>query len=395
MNKNKNKNINKNIKINKKSLKDLIKLIPYEKSGRNLIIYNYNINIIEFKKTHKLNSWMQTPSPVATVVYYGNAYNPPCFNNIISLIDNQFEDIQKIWNMTLQEGYFIISSKYNNFFKNYIIETSKDNILVQKKTNITYQFPKWRVIDFMIAGTMKGGTTSALRNFYLHPEISMPKTEFNQKTKTYGEIHYFNDIKNNYLKGVEWYKQHFDYSKKMVGDKAPDVMYQNLCLDLLQMINPQVKIILFLRNPIDRAYSHWKMLKIDFNPSTQSFDFCVEDELEHRMNEIKNYSVSFWTHIVQRGFYYKQIENMLRYFPKENIYIAISEKVRHNMEAEYDKIFKFLNVSPFKGNFKEEYVSKSSDTLDPDSKIYKKLKKVFNSDKIKLEKFLGYKTDWW
>jgi hypothetical protein len=377
------------------NITDLIKLIPNNKKERNLIIHKPSYDIIDLKKKYKLNSWLQSFANISTVIYYGNSYNPPSFNNIICLNDHSLEDVKKIWNMTLHDGYFIVSDKFTDLFKNNIIKKLNKHILVKKKINLTYQFPKWRVVDFMIAGTMKGGTTSALRNFYLHPEISMPKTDLDIKTGTYGEIHYFNDIKNNYLKVVEWYKKHFDYSKKMVGDKQPDIMYQNLCLDLLQMVNPQIKIILFLRNPIDRAYSHWKMLKYDFNPNTPSFEFCVEDELKNRMGEIRNYSISFFTHIVQRGLYYSQIENMLKYFPKENIYIAISEKVRKNMDKEYDNIFKFLNVKPFKGNFKEEYVSKVTDSIDVNSKIYKKLKKVFNSDKEKLEKFIGYKTDWW
>jgi hypothetical protein len=225
------------------------------------------LDIVELKKKYNIEEWMQSSAPISTVLYYGNSYNPPYFNTIVSLKENNEEDAKKIWNMTLHNGYFIISSKFKYLFEKCIISEIADKILVQKKTKLMYQFPKWRILDFIIAGTMKGGTTSALRNFYHHPEISMPKTEFDEKTKTYGEVHYFNDIKDNYLKGVEWYKKHFDYSKKMVGDKSPDVMYQNLCLDLLQMLNPQVKIILFLRNPIDRAYSHWKMLKYDFNPN--------------------------------------------------------------------------------------------------------------------------------
>jgi len=377
------------------NIKDLIKSMPYKKKQRNLIIYNNDIDILEFKKKYKLNDWMETKVSISTILYYGNGYNPPYFNNIISLYENNLEEVQKIWNMTLYEGYFIISYKFTTLFKKYIVKSSEHNILVQRKTNIQYQFPKWRVLDFMIGGTMKGGTTSALRNFYHHPEISMPNTKINSKSNAYGEIHYFNDIKKNYLKGVDWYKSHFNYSKKMVGDKCPDIMYQDLCLDLLQMLNPHVKIILFLRNPIDRAYSHWKMLKYDQIITMPSFEVCIEDELKHRMGEIRNYYTSFWSHLVQRGFYYSQIENMLRYFPRQNIYITISEKVRKNMDKEYDNIFKFLNVSPYKGDFKEEYVSKVGDTLDPNSKIYKKLKKVFNSDKVKLEKFLGYKTGWW
>ena len=117
---------------------------------------------------------------------------------------------------------------------------------------------------------MKGGTTAGITNFSKHPEISMYKEE----------IHYF-DIMENYQKGINWYKSHFDYSKKMVGDKAPDVMYQDICLELLQLVNPHVKILLFLRNPIERAYSHWKMLR-DLFKIKRSFEYTAMDEIKNR-----------------------------------------------------------------------------------------------------------------
>ena len=64
---------------------------------------------------YKLNNWMQTTAPIVTLLYYGKIYNPPYFNNIISLIENNLEEVHKIWNMILNEGYFIISYKSNAF----------------------------------------------------------------------------------------------------------------------------------------------------------------------------------------------------------------------------------------------------------------------------------------
>ncbi len=392
------KNNMRNIMItNNSNFKLLLKKMPYKANQRNLLIFSpkYQVEFEKFKNKYNLNNCMQTLNLISTTLYYGRVYNPPYFDNIIVIRPTNDEETKKIWNMTYENGYFIISQEYEKLFKNYVIDKISNYILVHKKSNFVYQFPKWKVIDFMIAGTMKGGTTSAMRNFYNHPDISMPNTEYDIFKGTYGEVHYFNDIRGNYLKGLEWYRQHFNYSKKIIGDKCPDIMYQHLCLDLLQIVNPQVKIILFLRNPIDRAYSHWKMLKNDFSEYMQSFENSVNDELEHRMGEIRNYDVSFWSHIVQRGFYYEQIMNILRYFPKMNIYISISEKVRHNMNEEYNKIFKFIGASPYKGEFKEEYTSKSKNSLDPKSDIYKKLMGIYNDDKVKLEEFLGYKTGWW
>jgi hypothetical protein len=256
-------------------------------------------------------------------------------------------------------------------------------ILVKKNNFKTYQFPKYRVIDFIIAGTMKGGTTAAIKNFNKHPELSMVEKE----------IHYF-DKKIDYQRGLQWYKSHFNYSKKMVGDKAPDVMYMYSCLEPLQMINPFVKIILFLRNPVERAYSHWKMTR-DLFRNTRTFEESIEDELLHRMGENRLYHEAFWHHFIQRGFYYEQIIEILKYFPKDNLFIVISEKVRYNMDEEYQKIFNFLGVSEFHTKFEEEFVSISNDTLNKNSKLYKDLKKIFSIDVKKLEKFLGYKTDWW
>ena len=57
----------------------------------------------------------------------------------------------------------------------------------------------------------------------------------------------------------------------MIGDKAPDVMFIYSSLPLLQTLNPFVKILLFLRNPIERSYSHWKMLKNEYSEIFSKF----------------------------------------------------------------------------------------------------------------------------
>lgn len=86
---------------------------------------------------------------------------------------------------------------------------------------------------------------------------------------------------------------------------------------------------------------------------------------------------------------------ILKYFPRENIYITISENVKDNIDEEYQKIFTFLEVSELHTEFTLEYVSKTPYNLDKNSKIYKKLKNIFTEDVRNLENFLGYKTNWW
>lgn len=346
------------------------------KNKRNIVIYENNIN-------SNLSSWLKTQLNVYKV-YAGHVYNPPYFDNIFITKPKLTEDdLKMLWNMTI--SYIILPKvhQYKTFFKSHIEKETKDYLLIKKKHNLTYQFPKYRIVDFIIAGTMKGGTTAAITNFSKHPDISMVKKE----------IHFF-DKKEIYQKGIEWYMSHFNYSKKMVGDKAPDVMYQHSCLELLQIVNPSVKIILFLRNPIERAYSHWKMTR-DLFRNKASFEDCVNDEIENRWGENTLYDVSFWHHFVQRGLYYSQIERILKYFPKNNIHILITENVKNDMDKEYQKVFDFLGLPEYHDNFVEEFSSNKPDQINKKSDIYKKLKKIYNKDVKALEKFIGYKTNWW
>ena len=387
---------------------DIIKRLSNIKTGRNLIIYddltfknnitkrnhsNKNIytlsfsekEIEKFKKTHNLEEWMDANVFDVYQVYYGNIYNPPFFNNIIVLKRIlSDENLKQLWNMTLYGGYIIISTKFNRLFKNSIVNQNDEYTVVQKKLRLTYQFPEYRVLEFIIAGVMKSGTTAMITNLGKHPDISMVEKE----------IHFFDD-KRTYQKGMDWYKSHFDYSKRMTGDKAPDVMYQTSCLELLQLANPQVKIIISLRNPIARAYSHWKMLRDEFR-DTRSFESTVKNEIKFKWGENRLYKISFRSQILQRGLYYEQIKEILKYFPKDNLLILISEKVLEDMDREYSKVYKFLDLREYHSKrYIKEFVSKNPDTLDENGKLYKFLKKLYKEDVDNLEQFLGYKTGWW
>ena len=357
---------------------NILKKLKVSKDDRNLIIYNKSFNVSILKK------WLVSNSEI-WIIYSGKFYNPPFFNNIISLIKNTYDDVQMIWNMTLLNGFFVISNKFKSYFTNQIIYEDTENklIIIHKLKYMIFRFKKYRTIDFIIAGAMKGGTSSAVINFNKHPELYINKHE----------IHYFEHLKY-YQRGIEWYKSQFDYTKKIIGDKSPDVMFIYSSLFLLQSLNPFVKILLFLRNPVERSYSHWKMLRDEYKYKLP-YEYNINAELNYRIQENTFFNNSFWNHTIKRGFYYKHIMEILKYFPRENLYITISENVKDNIDEEYQKIFTFLEVSELHTEFTLEYVSKTSDNLDKNSKIYKKLKNIFTEDVRNLEKFLGYKTNWW
>jgi hypothetical protein len=343
----------------------------------NIILCNdINDNIDIFKKE---NPYIYTGKPY--ILIDGNFFNPPFFKILIindNLKINDY-DIKILYNNVIIDGFFIIPYKYFHLFNNLKNETKKykEYVMIKKKNNIIFHL-KNRIIDCIICGVQKASTTSALKNLSKHPDISSYPEE----------IHYF-DI--NWKKGVQFYEKHFDYSKKIIMEKTPDLLYLSHTFPLIQSLNPFVKLIIFLRNPIDRAYSAWNM-SIENKWTTLTFEECIEEELTFRIGENKLFYPAT-NHYLQRGLYYKQIKKLLKFFPKQNIIILISEKIRDNMEKEYNKIYDFLNIPKLNNiDYTKERVGNYNEKIKKDT--YDKLIIFFKEDVSKLEKFLGYGLDW-
>tara|TARA_B110000037_G_C17086760_1_gene492257 strand:+ start:62 stop:1090 length:1029 start_codon:yes stop_codon:yes gene_type:complete len=309
-------------------------------------------------------------------LYNCRIVNPPFFKNIFIINDGLTDDqLKKISNMCLVDGKIHFIPKYQSFFKN------KKNIYV-KKENTLYSFPHKRIIDFIIMGVQRGGTTSLSQNLSNHPDIYLDKN----KNPEIAEVHFF-DL--NWQKGIQWYKKQFNYKYKLVGEKTPDLINLDYTFPLIQSVNPYVKLIVVLRNPIERAYSAWKLnVKRD---EKRTFQKAIEYEIEHKKDENKTF-FTIATNYLQRGLYFKQIETLLKWFPKQNILILLSHHIQENPQNEYNKIYTFLNIPPTKQNFTIEH--QSEDTSKINKKLYNNLIKYYKEDVNNLEKLLNLKTNW-
>ena len=376
----------------------------------NIIIFESNIdlnNLLNNKNIIISGKYLKIKNKVYYLfnkeihnLFNGWVMNPPFFDNIILLKRNiEVYDLMMLYNMLNMDGNMIINKKYMktllllNKTNGSNIKIDKDNkneeLIISKTNNYLFTFsstPKYRtIVDFIIMGTQKGGTTSLALNIGQHPDIYIDTNKDPRKS----EVHFF-DL--NWKKGLEWYKKQFDYSKKIVGEKTPDLMYLDYTFPYIQSVNPYVKIILILRNPILRAYSSWKMVTKMF-PTNQdtTFEKTIENEMNYDLNENKTFYNSV-THYLQRGLYYKQIKNILKWFKKENLLILISEHVKEHMTETYNEVYSFLNLKPFIGDYHLEFVSGNKTEIDP--KLYNKLINFYKKDVESLEKFLKIKTKW-
>ena len=184
-------------------------------------------------------------------------------------------------------------------------------------------------LDFIGIGVPKAGTTWIYECLKEHPQIccSEPK-----------ELHFFN--KNHgfhkpnsawrYKKGMNWYKKHFSHCKpnQLKGEIDPLYIYEREALQLIKKHFPRIKVIVSLRNPIERAYSYYYHLKSKNIFKNLSFEKAIEKEPE----------------LKEWGLYFKYIKNCLEIFSRENVLILIYEDLQKDPIKFIQKIYEFLKV---------------------------------------------------
>jgi hypothetical protein len=182
--------------------------------------------------------------------------------------------------------------------------------------------------NFLVVGAAKSATTWLYKCFYEHPEIFVP---------TLKEVDFFS---YNYDKGYEWYLSFFTLNdEKAVGEISPSYMSNPDIPSRIQEFNPNIKLIFLLRNPIQRAYSHYCM-ELRYNTVSENIDEELTSE----------------SSIVKEGLYYRYISRFANLFPSENIKIIIYNDLKNNVDSVLEDTFSFLGVNP---KFRSEEMFKS------------------------------------
>jgi hypothetical protein len=235
-----------------------------------------------------------------------------------------------------------------------------------------------RLPQFYIIGAQKCGTMAAVKNLNKHPDIFVAN-----------EVHYFDRLWH--VKDVEWYASQFITSKRVLGEKTPELIYVDECATRMKEVSPDAKFILFLRDPVSRAYSGWNM-NASKSRESAPFDECVQRNLNN-LDEIRSYGTGEF-HYVQRGFYMDQVERFLKVFPdRARLHVVIAERMRRDPLAEYARMFAFLGVPPFEFTPEDEHIGSYDSVLSP--KVAERLRKVFAPHNERLFAFLGYRVEEW
>ena len=262
-----------------------------------------------------------------------------------------------------------------------------------------YRQATWRdrpLPDFIIIGAQKGGTSSLFAYLAQHPQL-LPSLK--------KEVHFFdgglNYTTDNYKKGEAWYRIHFP--KKDTGahsrafEASPNYVFNPLVPRRIFDLVPVAKLILMLRNPTERAISHYFHNKekghelLPMLEALRAEEKRLADVLErqdYKSEAFRHYSYK------SRGLYKEQLERFLEYFPRQQLLVLCSEQFFREPDTVLRRVLEFVEVDPtFKiQNLKPRNVARNRSKVDPE--VYEYLDNYFMPHNQALYNLIGESYAW-
>jgi hypothetical protein len=205
--------------------------------------------------------------------------------------------------------------------------------------------------DFLIIGAQRCGTTSLYRYLAKHPCVAPSFTK---------EVHFFD---NDFVRGEGWYRAHFPtalsayYSQRIrrcpfvTGEASPYYIYHPHAAKRVAAAIPKVKLVALLRNPVDRAYSHYHH-EVRGKAETLTFEEAIERETDRlspdieRMSHDEHYMGYNHNHFsyLSRGIYVDQLKTWLQFFAPEQMLILRSEDFYRQPAEILGRVLDFLRL---------------------------------------------------
>lgn len=257
--------------------------------------------------------------------------------------------------------------------------------------------------DFLIIGTKRGGTTSLWRYLIQHPLVPRLFPAWNTKTS-----HYFED---NFARGEAWYRSHFPTRRQRdalerrhggpckVGEAAPLYMFHPLAPHRVADLLPDVRLVVLLRNPVQRAYSHWKERRtegrepLEFAAALAAEQQRTAGERERLIADPRYVSEAFdWYSYRARGRYLEHLTPWLELFDRNRMLFVPSETLYRDPAGTYARVLDFIGLPPLRLPAYEVFNDRPSSGM-PDE-VRAELSAYYRPYNAALQHRLGISFDW-
>ena len=257
--------------------------------------------------------------------------------------------------------------------------------------------------DFVIIGSARSGTTSLYNYLIKRPDIAPARQK---------ELHFFDC---NYHKGLSWYRAQFPtkiykYYKEKVykdhyitGEASPYYLFHPYVPQRMAQLLPQIKLIALLRNPIDRAFSHYRW-EVNWGNEHLSFEDAIEQEaMRLQVGAYKLEKGISFNHLhfsyLARSKYAEQLARWFKYFPRERFLIVKSEDMYTDPASVLEDILNFLCISASNADeqvkhFRQCNANMLLDYKNVNAATRQRLIKIFEQPNKYLYDLLGKDLGW-
>ena len=248
---------------------------------------------------------------------------------------------------------------------------------------------------FFLAGYQKTASTWLHHCLLEHPDVYVPD----------GDATHFFDI--YYYRGLDWYRTFFQdaVGYRQIGDTTPSFMRSHTSRVRMARFNPAAKIIVTLRNPIERAFSHyWHEKK--------------KRKINYRFEECLSNNVDIFDDWIATGFYYSHLTDLFALFPRQQVLVLFYDDLQESPTDFLDRTLRFLEVdTDFEPSVLKQAVNKAwyrptwSEMFDNlrngrslreseydrgiDPEFRKRLQEVFRESNAKLGELVGRDLSHW
>lgn len=253
--------------------------------------------------------------------------------------------------------------------------------------------------DFIVVGAQRSGTTSLFRALMSHPQASRPTA--------HKGVNYF-DL--NYFRGWNWYLAHFPLARlrwpraqladePKVFEASGYYLYHPFAIERMARDLPDVKIVVMLRDPVERAYSAYQH-ELARGFEWESFPTALDLEEARLVGEIdrmrRDPSYESFSHrhhsYLHRGHYAEQLERAFSFFPRHQVHVMVSEDFFANPADEFASLSDFLGLGPATNAHFERYNAQPRSALDPATR--ERLRAYYAPHDERLVEELGRQLAW-
>jgi Sulfotransferase domain len=254
--------------------------------------------------------------------------------------------------------------------------------------------------EFVIIGAAKAGTTSLYGWLSKHPFVAPASQK---------EVHFFD---YNYYRSDDWYRRHFPMESEresfareherpfLTGEASPSYISHYWAPQRLAKLLPRARLIVMLRNPVDRAYSQFQMSRREGEEELDCFADAVaiedrrldsERARAQRSPHYNSWPIGCWSYLM-RSRYAEQLERWFELFPRDQFHFLTLEEMAVDPQQALDGLHRFLRLPPHRYDELRPLHTATYDSIAPEARA--RLAEYFRPHNQRLYELLDVDFGW-